>query len=116
MINQVPTRSSGQGGWVTGMAILGLAMPLVGIWLSRGVEGVLTQPAGTADYRATVAALVIGMAGSIVALLGGRALLTPWRRWLVIAMAGLGLLVGAYILWMLVGLCGLQVLWGICRP
>ena len=116
MSNQRQATSAAHGGWIAGLAILSLGMPLLAVWLSRAASNILAQAVGATDYRAAVAALAVGVAGGIVTLLGSRAVLPAWLRWAVVAMASVALLISAYLLWTLIGQCGLQVVWGVCRP
>jgi hypothetical protein len=96
------------------MALFGLAMPLLAIWLSVLAGNVLSLPTETADYRPTVAVLVIGIASCIVALLGSRSLPPSWSRSLVLASAAVGILASAYLLWASIYLCGPRVIWSMC--
>jgi hypothetical protein len=50
------------------------------------------------------------------AVVGIRALAPTWLRWLSGILAGLGLLISAYLFVALIGTCGLQVLSGMCTP
>jgi hypothetical protein len=109
-------KSIWQRGWAIGLALLSLVMPLAAIFRSRqGVEPVV-DPTSLGSYGLTVVALILGMVCAAGAFVGLRALAPTWLRWLSGILAGLSLLISAYLIVVLIGTCGLQVLSGMCSP
>ena len=105
-----------QGGWVIGLALLSLVLPVAAVVPVRRVAGPLMDAAGANDYRLTVAALVLGLVCAAGAFIGTRALRPAGARWLSLGVATLGLLLSAYLLFTLIGTCGAGVIAGTCNP
>jgi hypothetical protein len=105
-----------QRGWVIGLALLSLLVPVAAFFLRQEPAGPFTDPAHVSYYCQTVAAMIFGMACAAGAFVGTRALTPAWLRWLSLILAGLGLLISAYVLVALIGTCGGQVFWGVCAP
>ena len=103
-------------GWVLGLALLSLAVPLAAFFLRSEPLVPFDDPARLSYYRQTVVALALALAAAVAAFVGQRALAPTWARLVSVLLASLGLLVGVYLLWSLVGTCGVQVLWGQCNP
>ena len=105
-----------QRGWVIGLALLSLIVPVAAIVLGNEPMVPFADPARVSYYRQTVAALVLGLASAAGAIVVARTLRPAWLRRLGVVLAGLGVLISAYLLWALVGTCGLGVLGGACNP
>ncbi len=103
-------------GWVLGLALLSLAVPLVAIFLRSEPLVPFDDPARLSYYRQTVVAVALALAAAVAAFVGQRTLAPASIRLLSVLLASLGLLVGAFLLWTLIGTCGLQVIWGQCNP
>jgi hypothetical protein len=102
--------------WVAGAALLSIALPILFVFLRQEPAGSFNDPARISYYRQTILALVLGFAAAGGALAGSRALLPAGLRWLSIALAILGILIGAYLLLGLIGSCGASIVWGVCQP
>ena len=103
-------------GWIIGLALLSLAVPIVAV-LPRSEPLVpFDDPARLSYYRQSVAAIALALASAIAAFVGQRSLAPAGVRWLSVALASLGVLISAYLLWALIGTCGLGVLGGQCNP
>jgi hypothetical protein len=105
-----------QPGWVLGLALLSLVVPVAAVFLGQEPTGPFTDPAHVSYYRRTVAALVLRITCAAGAFVGNRVLTPAWLRWLSGMVATLGVLISAYWLWVLIGMCGSQVIWGVCTP
>ncbi len=105
-----------RGGWVIGLALLSLVMPVVAGFLRNEPLVPFADPARVSYYRQTVAALVVGLACAAGAFAGIRRTPAPGIRRLSVTLASLGALLSAYLLWVLIGTCGLAVLGGSCQP
>ena len=103
-------------GWVIGLALLSIAVPVATVVLRNEPAVPFTDPARLSYYRQTVAALVVGLACAVGAFVGNRTVAAARVRWLSAALASLGVLISAYLLWALIGTCGLGVLVGACNP
>jgi len=102
--------------WVIGLGLLSLILPVTAIVPRQARPASFTNPANLSDYRMTVAALLLGLACGIGALVASRRVPAAGVRRLSVVLASAGLLLGAWLLWTLVGSCGAQVLWDACRP
>ena len=105
-----------QRGWVIGLALLSLIVPVAAGFLRNEPTIPFADPARLSYYRQTVVALVLGLACAAGAFVGMRRVPAAGLRWLSVALASLGVLVSAYLLWALIGTCGLGVLGGACNP
>ena len=108
-----------QRGWVIGLALLSLVLPVAAVFPlfpRRGPAVPLADPAGVSDYRLTVAALGLALACALGTFIGQRALRPARLRWLNIVLASPGMLLSAYLLLGLIGTCGVGVIWGVCQP
>ena len=103
-------------GWVIGLALLSLVVPVATVFLRSEPAVPFADPARLSYYRQTVIALVVGLACAAGAFAGIRAVPASGLRWLSVALASLGVLISAYLLWALIGTCGLGVLGGACNP
>ena len=103
-------------GWVLGLALLSLAVPLAAVFLRSEPLAPFDDPARLSYYRQTVVALALALAAAVAAFVGQRTLAPAGVRRLSVVLASLGLLIGVYLLWTLIGTCGLQVVWGQCNP
>ena len=103
-------------GWVLGLALLSLAVPLAAVFLRSEPLVPFGDPARLSYYRQTVIALALALAAAVAAFVGQRTLTPVWARQLSVVLASLGLLIGVYLLWTLIGTCGVAVLWGNCNP
>ena len=110
------TRQSGSGwqrGWAGALALLSFILALVAL---IPLQVPATNTANEGGYGLTVAVLLLAIVCAVGALAGNRRLLPAWVRWLSLILAGLGLLVSAYLLLVLIGTCGAGVLGGTCQP
>ena len=105
-----------QRGWVIGLALLSLVVPVVAGVLRNEPTVPFADPARLSYYRQTVVALVLGLACAAGAFVGIRTVPASGVRWLSVALAGLGVLISAYLLFALIGTCGVGVLGGACNP
>ncbi len=105
-----------QCGWVIGLALVSLVVPLATGILRQEPVAPFADPAHLSYYRQTVVALVLGLVCAVGALVGTRALMAAWLRWLSVVLASGGVLISGYLLWTLIGSCGVQVLWTSCHP
>ena len=105
-----------QRGWVIGLALLSLVVPVAAGFLRNEPTVPFADPARLSYYRQTVVALVLGLACAIGAFVGIRTVPASGVRWLIVALAGLGVLISAYLLLALIGTCGVGVLGGACNP
>ena len=103
-------------GWVLGVALLSLAVPLAAVFLRSEPLVAFGDPARLSYYRQTVIAIALALAAAVAAFVGQRTLTPVWARQLSVVLASLGLLIGVYLLWTLIGTCGVPVLWGNCSP
>ena len=103
-------------GWVLGLALLSLAVPLAAVFLRSEPLVPFGDPARLSYYRQTVIAAALALAAAVAAFAGQRTLTLVWARRLSVVLASLGLLIGVYLLWTLMGTCGVPVLWGSCNP
>ena len=103
-------------GWVIGLALLSLVVPVATVFLRNEPAVPFADPARLSYYRQTVVALVVGLACAAGAFAGMRMVPASGLRWLSVALASLGVLISAYLLWALIGTCGLGVLGGACNP
>ena len=110
------TRFPGQYSWMIGLALLSILVPLAAIVFRNEPMVPVADPARVSYYRQMVAALVLGIACAVGALIGTRRLVQASMRWLVVSLATLGLLISAYLLAALMGTCGPQVILGACKP
>ncbi len=105
-----------QRGWVIGLALLSLLVPVAAGFLRDEPGGAFTDPARLSYYRQTVAALGLGIACAIGAFVANRSVAPASLRRLTVVLAGLGVLISAYLLLALIGTCGVGVLGGACNP
>ena len=105
-----------RGGWVIGLALLSIAMPVAAVFLRNEPLVPFDDPARLSYYRQAVVAIALALASAAAAFVGQRTLDPAWVRRLSVGLASLGLLIGVYLLWALIGTCGLQVVWGQCNP
>lgn len=105
-----------QRGWVIGLALLSLVVPVVAGWLRDEPAVPFADPARVSYYRQTVAALAFGLICAVGTFVASRTLAPAWFRWLTVLMASLGVLISVFLLWALIGTCGLAVVWGSCTP
>ena len=103
-------------GWVIGLALMSLVIPVAAVVVPSEPLVPFADPARLSYYRQMVAALVVGLAGALGAFAGSRTMPASGSRRLGIALASGGMLLSAYLLWTLIGSCGLQVIWGSCQP
>ena len=103
-------------GWVLGLALLSLVVPLAAVFLRSEPLVPFDDPARLSYYRQTVVAVALALAAAGAAFVGQRTLAPACARLVSVILASLGLLVGAFLLWTLIGTCGLQVIWGQCNP
>jgi hypothetical protein len=109
---KVPERRA----WVAGLALMSFVLSLAAAFPRMQSVAPGGNPASLGNYGLTVVALVIGIGCAIGALIFNRALTPAWFRWLSVGMAGLGVLLAAYLLLALIGTCGVGVLGGVCQP
>ena len=102
--------------WVIGLGLLSVVLPLTAIIPRQALPASFTNPANLSDYRLTVAALLLGLACGIGALVASRRAPAAGVRRLSVVLASAGLLFSVWLLWTLVGSCGVQVLWVSCNP
>ncbi len=105
-----------QRGWVIGLALLSLLVPVAAGYLRTEPLVPFADPARLSYYRQTVVALVVGLACAAGAFAGIRTVPAAGGRRLSVALASLGVLISVYLLWALIGTCGLGVLGGACNP
>ncbi len=103
-------------GWVIGLALVSLVVPLAAVIVPSEPLVPFADPARLSYYRQLVAALVVGLACALGAFVGARTLPVSGSRRLVMALVTGGMLLSVYVLWVLIGSCGLQVIWGSCQP
>ena len=105
-----------QRGWVIGLALFSLVLPVVAVFLRNEPALPFADPARVSYYRQTVAALGPGLACAAGTFIGTRALRPAQLRWLSVVLASLGVLISAYLLLALIGTCGAGVIWRVCQP
>lgn len=105
-----------QRGWVIGLALLSLVVPVAAGFLRSEPMVPFADPARLSYYRQTVAALGLGIVFAIGTFMTNRALRPAWFRWLSVVLASLGVLISAYLLLGLIGTCGVGVIGGSRNP
>ena len=105
-----------QHGWVVGLALLSLIVPVAAGFLRTEPLGSFADPARLSYYRQTLVAVGVAIACAAGAFIGVRTLRPDVSRWLSVICATLGVLLSAYLLLGLIGSCGVPVLWGACLP
>ncbi len=105
-----------QRGWVIGLALLSLIVPMAAVFLRSEPAVPFGHPDHLSYYRQTVAALFLGIVFAAGAIFANRRLTPAGFRRLGIGLASLGVLISAYLLFGLIGSCGPQVIWGVCTP
>jgi protein-S-isoprenylcysteine O-methyltransferase Ste14 len=105
-----------QRGWVVGLALLSLIVPVGAVLLRTEPAVPFADPAHLSYYRQTVAAIVLGLAAAAGAFVATRSLTPAWLRWAGVALASLGMLLGVLLLLLLIGSCGAGVILGVCAP
>ncbi len=105
-----------QRGWVIGLALLSLVVPVAAGFLRAEPLVPFADPARLSYYRQTIIALAIAIACAAGAFVGTRMVTPALFRWMSVAFATLGVLLSAYLLLGLIGSCGVPVLWGVCQP
>ncbi len=103
-------------GWVIGLAILSLVVPMATGFLRPEPVGSFADPARLSYYRQTIVAIAGAIASAAGAFVGARSLTPTLFRSLSVLLASLGVLVSAYLLVGLIGSCAVPVLWGVCTP
>ena len=103
-------------GWVVGLALLSLVVPVVAVFVRSEPLVPFSDPARVSYYRQLLVALVLGLACALGTFAGSRTMPASGSRRLGIGLASGGVLLSAYLLWTLIGSCGLQVIWGSCQP
>jgi hypothetical protein len=111
-----PESKPWQRGWVIGLALLSLVVPVAAGFLRTEPLGPFADPVRLSYYRQTIVALAIAIACAAGAFVGARSLRSTLFRWLSVVFATLGVLLSAYLILGLIGSCGLPVLWGVCQP
>ena len=103
-------------GWVIGLALVSLVVPLAAVFVRSEPLVPFADPARLSYYRQMVVALVVGLACVLGAFVGARTMPASGSRRLGMALVSGGMLLSVYVLSMLVGSCGVQVIWGSCQP
>ncbi len=103
-------------GWVIGLALVSLVVPLAAVVVPSEPLVPFADPARLSYYRQLVVALVVGLACALGAFAGALTLPATGSRRLGMALVTGGMLLSVYLLWVLIGSCGLQVIWGSCQP
>ncbi len=105
-----------QRGWVVGLALLSLIVPVAAVFLRTEPAAPFADPAHLSYYRQTVAAIALGLAAAAGSFVATRSLTPVWLRWTGVALASLGIVIGALLLLLLIGSCGVGVIGGMCTP
>ena len=103
-------------GWVIGLALLSLVVPVAAVFFRSEPLVPLADPARLSYYRQMVVALVVGLACALGAFAGARTMPASGSRRLSMGLVSGGMLLSLYLLWVLIGSCGVQVIWGSCQP
>ncbi len=109
-------RFPGQYSWLIGPALLSLRVPVAAIVLRSAPMVPFADPAHVSYYRQMVAALILGIACAVGAVIGTRRLGLASVRWLSVGLAMLGLLSSVYVLGVLMGTRGPRVFFAECNP
>ena len=110
------TKVAWKHGWVIGLALLSLVLPVAAVYVRDTPNAAFSDPASLSYYRQTLGALALGLVCAVGAFVASRTLRPPWLRWLSVVLASLGVLLGAFLLIGLIGTCGVQVFSGACQP
>jgi hypothetical protein len=105
-----------QRGWVLGLALLSLAIPVFAVFFRSEPLIPFADPARQSYYRQMLVALILGLTCAFGAYAGTRNGPSSGGRRLTMGLVSVGLVVSVYLLWTLVGSCGLQILSGACHP
>lgn len=103
-------------GWVIGLALLSLVVPVAAAFFRSEPLVPFADPARLSYYRQLVVALVVGLACALGAFAGARTMPATGSRRLTMGLVSGGMLLSVYLLWVLIGSCGVQVIWGSCQP
>ena len=103
-------------GWVIGLALLSLVVPVAAVFVRSEPLVPFADPARLSSYRQMVAALGVGLACALGAFAGARTMPASGPRRLSLGLVSGSLLLSVYVLWVLIGSCGVQVIWGNCQP
>ncbi len=105
-----------QRGWVLGLALLSLAIPVFAVFFRSEPLIPFADPARQSYYRQMLVALILGLACACGAFVGARTTPASRNQRLTMGLVSVGLALSVYLLWTLIGSCGLQILSGTCLP
>ncbi len=106
----------GRRGWIIGLALLSLIVPVAAVCVRSEPLVPFADPVRLSSYRQIVAALGVGLACALAAFAGARTMPASGSRRLSMGLVSGSLLLSVYVLWVLIGSCGVQVIGGNCQP
>lgn len=99
-----------------GLAVLGLVAFALFFTITEPLVVPFDAPERISYYRQATMLLVSAVVLAIAGLVTGRVALPSRLAYASLALGGIGIAAGGFLLLVLVGICGPTVLWGYCSP